>query len=128
VGVGGQGAARASVAGELPRCWIYGQQQQLRRLFQFRRRGASSQHGGWAQQQSLPAAARGCWGIWHQLLEVAGKRPLGVACWLLPIAYCMQLAGRHVGSAAARASAGEVTFALKLTVATCVVPLTKSTH
>jgi hypothetical protein len=43
---GGQGAARAGVSGELPRCWIYRQQQQLRRLFQFRRRGASSQHGG----------------------------------------------------------------------------------
>jgi hypothetical protein len=56
-----QGAARG--------CWIYGQQQQLRRLFQFRRRRASSQQQT-CQQQSLPAPARGCWGIWHQLLVV----------------------------------------------------------
>jgi hypothetical protein len=35
------------------------------RLFQF---------GGWAQQQGLPAPARGCWGIRHQLgPEVAGE-------------------------------------------------------
>jgi hypothetical protein len=76
-----QGAARG--------CWIDGQQQQLRRLFQFRRRRASSQQQT-CQQQSLPAPARGCWGIWHQLLVAAGKRLLGVACWLLPVAYCMQ--------------------------------------
>jgi hypothetical protein len=36
--IGGQGAARAGVSGELPRCWIYRQQRRLRlRLgFQFR--------------------------------------------------------------------------------------------
>jgi hypothetical protein len=54
-------------------CCVYRQQQQLRRLFQFRRRGASSQRGGWAQQQSLPAPARGCCGTRHQLPEAAGE-------------------------------------------------------
>jgi hypothetical protein len=55
---------------ELPRCGIYRQQQQLRRLFQFGRRRASSRHGTW-QLQSQLAPARGSWCLWQQLPHTA---------------------------------------------------------
>jgi hypothetical protein len=65
---------------------------QLRRLFQFGRRRASSQQQT-CQQQGLPAPYRGSWGIRRQLHPAIGSRASGLGAGhrgrAPPVAYCL---------------------------------------